>query len=167
MRGNRSVEGERKQRKSGRRFRGKPRMDEQVQRLIAHVEEQLHNSLGAIALRGLNNYQRKQVHEYFEKTQEYKVKSYREGEEDVILKVYPVGNLRRFAEQKTQEVLMNGRPEVLPPMGSFERFVIHDYLKERDGVKTESFGEESKDRHVEISPLFGRSPKKTRRKLTR
>jgi spoIIIJ-associated protein len=82
------------------------------------------------------------------------------------MKVYPVGKLRRFAEQKAQEVLMKGESEILPPMGSFERFVIHDYLKNRDGVRTESFGE-GKDRHVEIFPLFGRNPKKVKRKLTR
>ena len=44
--------------------------------------------------------------------------------------------------------------------------LVHDYLKDRDGIKTESYGE-GKDRHIEIQPLFGRSPKKSKRRLTR
>jgi predicted RNA-binding protein Jag len=163
------VENEREKRpkRVGKRLRRKPRVDRKVQESIAQAEEQLRDAIHFMAIRELNGYQRKEIHKHFEKTQEYKVKSYREEDDNVILRVYPVGNLRRLAEQKTQEVLMKGKSEILPPMGSFERFVVHDYLKDREGVKTESFGEKGKDRHVEISPLFGRSPKKTKRKLTR
>jgi len=162
------VEDDKEKRRTrvGNWLRRKPRMDKRVQESIAQVEERLRDSLGGETIRGLDGDQRKQVHKHFEKTEEYRVKSYQE-KEDIILKIYPVGNLRRLAEQKAQEVLMKGKPEVFPPMGSFERFVIHDYLKGREGVKTESFGEAGKDRHVEISPLFGRSLKKAKRKLTR
>jgi predicted RNA-binding protein Jag len=52
-------------------------------------------------------------------------------------------------------------------MGSYERFVIHDYLKDRDGVYTESEGEEGKNRHVVIHPHFGRMLKKAKRRLSR
>ncbi len=151
----------------GKQLRRKPRVDRKVKESIAQAEEKLRDAIHFVTIRELNAYQRKEIHKHFEKTQEYKVKGYREEDDNVVLLVYPVGNLRRLAEQKTQEVLMKGKYEILPPMGSFERFVIHDYLKDREGVKTESFGEKGKDRHVEISPLFGRSPKKTKRKLTR
>ena len=161
-----AKENEKKKRKPRKRIRKKRGMDEKVQKLIAHTEEVLRDSMEPVTIQGLNGYQRKLVHQYFEKTQEYRVKTYRETE-NVFMKVYPVGKLRRVAEQKTQEVLMKGKAEVLPPMGSFERFIIHDYLKDRDGIKTESYGEEGKDRHVEIHPLFGRSPKKAKRRLTR
>ena len=136
-----------------------------VKKAIANAEELLHNSIEPALIRGLDGYQRKQVQRHFEKSQEYQVKFYKEKEE-TILRVYPVGFIRRLTEQKAQEVLMKGKPEELPPMGSFERFIVHDYLKDREGVRTESRGE-GRDRHVEIQPLFGRNPKKAKRKLTR
>lgn len=141
------------------------RFDEKVKQSIAQAEESLKDSLEPATLCGLNGYQAKQVQGYYDKTREYKTKIYRENE-GYILKVYPVGVLKRLTEQKTQEVLMKGKSEALPPMGAFERFIVHDYLKDREGVKTESFGE-GKERHVEIHPLFGRNPKKAKRKLTR
>lgn len=116
-----------------------------------------------MVVEGLNGFQRKQLYEYFEKFKEYKVKSYRETD-STIVKIYPVGKLKRFAEQKMQEVLMKGKSEILPPMGAFERFIIHDYLKEREGVKTESKGEPGKDRRIEILPVFGRGLKKAKPK---
>ena len=152
--------------KKHKRFRISPRVDEKVRRTIKTIEETLVNSIQSITFRELSGYQRKAIQKHFEHIQEYRIKTYRERD-DVIMKVYPVGQLKRLAEQKTQEVLMKGKPEALPPMGSFERFVIHDYLKEREGIKTESFGEEGKDRHIEIYPLFGRTLKKTKKKLTR
>ena len=136
-----------------------------MKKAIARAEEALLDSLTPTVIRGLNHFQRKFVQRHFEQNQEFQTKMYKENS-DVIVKVYPVGKLRRLTEQKTQEVLMKGKPEILPPMGAFERFVVHDYLKEREGVRTESFGE-GPDRHVEIHPLFGRSPKKAKRKLTR
>ena len=132
-------------------FRRGPQIDNDVKELIDQAERHLIDSLTYYAIPGLNPFQRKQVYRYFERTQEYAVKAYRE-EEKVTLRVYPVGALKRLAEQKTQECLMNGQAEALPPMGSFERFVIHDYLKLREGIKTESSGENGKDRHIIISP---------------
>ena len=161
------MEEEKNQRseKGKKQFRGKPRIDEKVQKTIQYIEETMVGSIQSITIRDLNGYQRKAVQNHFEPIQEYRIKTYHE-KDHVIIKVYPVGQLKRLAEQKTQEVLMKGKPEALPPMRSFERFVIHDYLKEREGVKTESYGEEGKDRHVEIHPLFGRTLKKAKKKLT-
>ena len=149
-----------------RKFRREKRTDEKVQKTIEYIEKTLYDSIKAITIKELNEYQMKSIQRYFEKIQEYRIKTYRENDE-IIMKVYPVGSLRRLAEQKAQEVLMKGKPEVFPPMGSFERFVIHDYLKEREGVKTESLGKEGNDRHIEIHPLFGRTLKKTKKRLIR
>lgn len=161
------MEEEKKKKQSNRnkKFQKQKGPDKQVQEAIKVVEESFQDSMKPVVIRDLNGFQRKLMHQHFEKTEEYKVKTYHE-EESVIMKVYPVGRLKRLAELKAQEVLIKGETEVLPPMGSFERFVIHDYLKDREGVRTESFGE-GKERHVEINPLFGRSPKKVKRRLTR
>ena len=139
---------EKKSKIPGSWLRKKPKLDNEVQQSIQHIEETLKDSIEPAVIRGFDEFQRK----------------HRETD-DVIMKVYPVGAVKRLTEQKTQEVLMRGVPEVLPPMGSFQRFIIHDYLKDREGVRTESFGE-GKDRHIEIQPLFGRSRKKAKRKLT-
>lgn len=156
---------QRERRPGERRPRRRAQVDKKVQESIAHAEEVLQDSMQPVMIRGLTPFQRKQVHRHFEKTQEFKVKTYKE-DTGFVMRIYPVGKLRRLAEQKAQEVLMKGEPEVLSPMGSFERFVVHDYLKDRDGVKTESFGE-GEERHVEIHPLYGRSLKKAKRKLIR
>ena len=141
------------------------KIDKHVVELIKNIEDQLRDSIEPITITDLNSFQRKQIYQHFEKGLEFKIKSYREHE-NVILKVYPIGKLRRLAEVKAQEVLMKGDNEALPPMGSFERFIIHDYLKGRDGIKTESTGE-GRDRHITLLPVFGRTPKKAKRRLTR
>ena len=143
------------------------KIDESIRKIILDVEDKLQDSIQPITLNDLETSQGWEITRHFEKSQEYKVKNYRE-KDTTVFRIYPIGKLKRLAEQKTQEVLMKGKSEVLPPMGSFERFVIHDYLKEREGIRTESFGEKGKDRHIEISPLFGRGLKKAiKRRLTR
>ena len=141
-----------------------PRMNKQILDMTRKVEEFLRESIEPYKMSGLNGFQRKQIYSHFEKTNEFKVKAYRE-QNQVIIKVYPIGNLRRLAEQKVQEVLMNGKIQALPRMGSYERFVIHDYLKDREGIRTGSIGESGKDRHIQIYPLFGRNLKKAKKKL--
>ena len=159
---------ERRHRGKGQNDRWKnrpPKMDEAVRRQIQAAESALIDSLEPFAIPGLNGFQRRQVHLHFEKSQEFEIKTYKDGE-TVTLRVFPVGKLKRLAEQKAQEVLMRGEEEALPAMGSFERFVIHDYLKEREGIKTESEGE-GKDRYIKIIPIFGRNLKKAKRRLIR
>jgi predicted RNA-binding protein Jag len=150
--------------KSRKRFKHRPKMDEKTEQMVRSVEDELLESLTGQKITGLNQFQRKMVFNHFKRASEYRVKSYKDKNE-FYLKVFPIGNLKRLAEQKTQVVLMKGAPADLPPMGSFERFVIHDYLKDREGVKTESFGEGA-DRYIRISPIFGRTLKKVKRKLT-
>ena len=148
-------------------FNKKPAKPEQdVQEIIRHIEDTLKDSIKSMTLDSLTGFQGKEISRHFENSQEYKIKSYHERGK-VLFRIYPIGKLKRLAEQKTQEVLMKGKAEKLPSMGSFERFVIHDYLKEREGIKTESFGQTSSNRHIEISPLFGRNLKKVKkRRLT-
>ena len=159
---NESVE---KPQNKGDGFRRKRTDNQQIKQTIAKIEKDLVDSIEPAIIRGLDRSQRSVIQRHFENTQEYRVKFYRDREETVV-KVFPIGVLKRLTEQKTQEVLMKGISETLPPMGSFERFIVHDYLKDREGVRTESFGE-GRERYVEIQPLFGRSPKKTKRRLTR
>lgn len=147
--------------------RKKEEIDKDVYLIIKSVEKQLLNSLKPAYIKDLNSFQRKQVYRYFEKKEsEYSIKTYKE-EENTVIKVYPVGVLRRLAEQKTQEVLMNGREEELPPMGAYERFIIHDYLKDRGGVSTVSTGVSGKDRRIRIVPSYGRHLRKAKKRLTR
>jgi hypothetical protein len=147
-----------------RRIPKRPVRDEKIIEKINYLEGELQNSLKPVEVRNFNGFQRKQIYRYFERSQEYKIKTYKE-DSDVIIKIYPAGGLQRFAEQKAQEVLMKREPEILLPMGSFERFIIHDYLKDREGIKTESFGK-GKERHIEIHPIFGRSPRRSKKRLT-
>jgi len=50
-------------------------------------------------------------------------------------------------------------------MSSYERFVIHEALKDNDALKVESFGE-GVERHIVIEPnLFGRGLKKIIKKI--
>lgn len=141
-----------------------PRMDDKVRQAIDAAMEHLQDSLTPYEIHDLNGFQRKQIHRFFERKQEYAVKTYR-NEEIFVMKVFPVGRLRRLAEQRAQEVLMKAETIALPPMGSYERFVVHSYLKDRGGVNTESSGDGA-DRHIEISPVFGRTLKKAKRRLT-
>lgn len=135
--------------------------------IIKDTEKTLLDSLNPAVIKDLNPFKRKQVYRYFEKKDsEYAIKTYKEGE-NIIIKIYPVGKLRRLAEQKTQEVLMKGSEEELPPMDAYERFIIHDYLKERNGICTASIGVSGKDRRVKIVPVYGRPLRKARKRFSR
>jgi hypothetical protein len=134
--------------------------------MIDAAKDHFNNSIDAFPIRGLDPFQRKQIHQHFEKTGEYKVRTLRDESEEIFLIVIPVGHLQRLAENMMQEVLMTGESRSMQPMGSYERFLIHEYMKNRGGVRTESFGE-GEERHIEIFPMFGRIPKKAKRRLTR
>ena len=60
-------------------------------------------------------------------------------------------SLERLAEATARQVVEYGRPIRLDPMLSWERWVIHTTLKDRDDVKTESVGE-APDRKVVVLP---------------
>jgi len=138
---------------------------ENTEKLIETIKHELKDSINPYILDNVNSHVINRIKKELSSEQEYRVKTYKNGRE-ITVKIYPVGNLKRLAEQKAQEVLMNGKKITLPHMGAFERFVVHDYLKSRNGIKTQSFGKEGKDRHIKIYPLFGREPKKAKKKLT-
>lgn len=59
--------------------------------------------------------------------------------------------LEDLAQRKAELVEQTGQEEVLPPMSSFERRLIHVALAENKNVTTESIGEDS-DRRLVIKP---------------
>ena len=63
-------------------------------------------------------------------------------------------SLERLAEATARQAVKFGRPIRLDPMASWERWVIHTTLKDRDDVTTESIGEPPM-RKVVIMPKFG------------
>ena len=151
-----------------RPFRRPPREEEfdnsNIKRIISEVEEKLKDSLKPEPLSGLNSFERKMIHRHFDSSRDFKTRTYRNGE-DYTLCVYPVGNLERFAKAKAQECLDSGGEVDLPPMPSFERFIVHSVLKEMPGIETVSHGE-GEERHIQIgSKKFGRGLKQIVKKI--
>lgn len=124
----------------------------------------LEHSTQAICLEDLNAYERKRIHQFFDNKSDFETKTYRNGEE-YLLWVFPVGQIKKYAEEKAQEALDTGAEIDLPPMSNYERFLIHDALKSVESVETNSFGE-GEERHIRITPVkFGRRLKKMVKKL--
>jgi len=135
-----------------------------IKEILSEIQGTINDSIEPITLSKLNSFERKLVHRHFDHNPDVVTKTYRNGE-DFDLKIYPVGNLRKFAEQKADEALQTRKKVTLPHMSSYERFVIHDALKNMDSIKAESFGE-VEERHIEISPeAFGRGLKRIIKKI--
>ena len=66
-------------------------------------------------------------------------------------------SLERLAEATARQAIKFGRPVRLEPMASWERWVIHTTLKDRDDVSTESIGEPPL-RKVVIMPRYDSKP---------
>ncbi len=60
--------------------------------------------------------------------------------------------LHRQAEQAVGDAQRSGRAVALDAMSASERKIVHEYLKDRDGVETYSEGTEP-DRHLVVAPL--------------
>jgi spoIIIJ-associated protein len=60
--------------------------------------------------------------------------------------------LRRRADVAAEDAIREGRAVELEPMGSTERRVIHEYLRDRPEVETYSEGDEP-NRYLVIAPL--------------
>jgi len=133
--------------------------------LIQDAEQKLSDTHVPLRLENLSPFERKQVHQHFErKKPTFETKTYRDGE-NYSLWIFPVANLRKFAEDKAKEALENGQDVALPPMSKYERFIVHNFLKEMDSIETVSVGEEN-DRHIEIHPKrFGRSLRRIVKKI--
>jgi len=161
---------ERERRPDGRRgFRSdRPPREEidtsRVDQLLQDAEHKLADSISAVHFEDLSAFERKHVHEFFEQRLDFETKTYRDGERHVLW-VFPVGNLRKFAEAKANEALASGDAVTLPAMSNYERFIIHDALKDWESVETTSEGEGA-ERHVVIAPVkFGRRLKRIAKKI--
>jgi spoIIIJ-associated protein len=63
-------------------------------------------------------------------------------------------SLEADADDAVDEALCSGRPVELEAMPSWERRIVHEYLREHEGVETHSEGEEP-DRYLVVSPRGG------------
>lgn len=70
------------------------------------------------------------------------VGNYREKQEEI---------LKNIAEDAASSVASTNKPVILKPMSSFERRVVHLVIKNKDGVKSESVGENDA-RRVMVRP---------------
>jgi spoIIIJ-associated protein len=61
-------------------------------------------------------------------------------------------SLQEDADEAAEEALSSGQPVELDPMPPAERRIVHEYLRERDGVETHSEGDEP-ERYLVVSPL--------------
>ena len=61
-------------------------------------------------------------------------------------------NLRRQADVAAEDAIRDGRPVEMEPMGSSERRVVHEHLRDRPELETYSEGDEPQ-RFVVVAPL--------------
>ena len=138
---------------------------DKIIQLVKKAEDDLVDSLLPVSLTELDADERRQVHRHFDRSTEYSTKTYKISDNEYELRIYPVGNLRRLAQKSAEQAIKTGAKVVLPPMSSYERFIIHEVLKSNDAVKRASNGEGS-ERHIEIEPeLYGRGLKKMIKKI--
>lgn len=146
-------------------YRDRPRTNmSKIDQILIDIQRKLRDSYEPYCIEELNGFERKRIHSFFDNKEEYETRTYRQ-QEKFVLKVIPVGNLKRMAKEHAEKVLQSGQPVVLPYLASYERFVIHNYLKDFDGIETKSIGE-GPDRRLEIKPAkFGRSLKRIIKKI--
>jgi spoIIIJ-associated protein len=60
--------------------------------------------------------------------------------------------LQQDADDAVEEALRHGEPVALDAMNAVERRVVHEYLRDRDGIETYSEGVEP-DRHLVVAPV--------------
>ncbi len=138
--------------------------DEKIQKTIRNAQNMLQDSIHAVCLEELNAYERMRVHQFFDNKADFETKTYRNGEE-YLLWIFPVGNIREFAVEKAREAVANSEEFDFHPMSNYERFLVHDVLKDDESVETTSVGE-GDERYVKIVPVrFGRKLRKMARKL--
>ncbi|RMF64008.1 MAG: hypothetical protein D6743_09885 [Calditrichaeota bacterium] len=147
-----------------RRFQQSRMENQNIRNLIEQIEDKLQDSIKPETVTGLNSFERKLIHRHFDHKPEFETRTYRNGDR-FSLAVYPVGNIERFAMEKAEESLQSGAEVDLPPMGSYERYIVHNALKDIAGLETMSEGEGS-ERHVRIvSKRFGRGLKRIVKKI--
>jgi len=135
-----------------------------IDRILIDIQKQLRESYYPVSLEDLTAYERKRIHSFFDNKPEFQTKTYR-NENNFVLKVFPIGNLKKMAEEKAQYALKSGESIVLANLGNYERFIIHDHLKMFEGIETSSSGEDN-NRRLEIKQKkFGRTLKKIIKKI--
>jgi spoIIIJ-associated protein len=60
--------------------------------------------------------------------------------------------LQHDADEAVEEALRLGQPVALDAMNAVERRVVHEYLRDREGIETYSEGVEP-DRHLVVAPV--------------
>lgn len=137
---------------------------DKIDNILIDVQRKLRDEYEPVSLEDLNAFERKRIHRFFDDKEDYATKTYRSGDEFTLC-VFPVGNIRKLAETKAQEALKSGNVVSLPPMGNYERYIVHDCLKDIEGIETASCGE-GNERRVEIRPKrFGRGLRKIMKKI--
>jgi predicted RNA-binding protein Jag len=137
---------------------------DKIDDILIDVQRKLRDTHEPVSLDNLNAFERKRIHRFFDDKDDYVTKTYRSGDE-FTLRVFPVSNIKKLAQAKAQEALESGNAVQLPPMGNYERYIVHDYLKDVEGIETASFGE-GNERRVEIRPVkFGRGLRKIMKKI--
>jgi predicted RNA-binding protein Jag len=135
-----------------------------IDQILIDIQRKLRDSFEPYSVENLNSFERKRIHSFFDNKEDFETRTYRMGEQ-FILKVIPVGNLKRLAKENAEKVLQTGETIVMPYMGNYERFIIHNYLKDFDGIETKSVGE-GQERRLEIKQAkFGRSLKRIIKKI--
>lgn len=61
-------------------------------------------------------------------------------------------DLAKRAKEWAEQVRQSGKPLELEPMPAWQRRVVHLALEEVSGVKSQSIGDEGRDRHLVIKP---------------
>ena len=135
-----------------------------IRGMISGLEEKLRESIKPESLSRLNSFERKLIHRHFDHSAMYETRTYRNGD-NFTLYIYPIGNIEKFAREKAQEAVDSGDSVDFPPMGSYERYIVNNTLKDFSGVETASQGEGS-ERYVQVtSKRFGRGLKRIARKI--
>ena len=75
-------------------FRRRERIDHEVQKLISETEQNLATALEPVTIRGMNPFQRKQIYRHFEKTQEFRIKSYKD-EKELLTKIKEIKKIQK------------------------------------------------------------------------
>jgi len=135
-----------------------------IDRILIEIQKQLRDSLDPFSVENLNGFERKRIHSFFDTKEEFVTKTYRRGEQ-FVLKVFPVGNLKKLAKETADKVMATGETIILPYLDNYQRFVVHDYLKDFRGIESKSVGE-GHERRLEIRQAkFGRSLKRIIKKI--
>jgi len=143
----------------------KPRFNmSKIDQILIDIQRKLRDSIEPYSVENLTSFERKRIHSFFDNKEDYETRTYRQDDR-FVLKVIPVGNLKRLAKEKAEHVLKTGEKAVFPYLNNYERYIVHNYLKDFEGIETKSNGE-GPNRRLEIKPAkFGRSLRRIIKKI--